>query len=570
MSRDCPHFLNKRRSKKGTVLASPRAGTVPFLAFVTNKDRLQRESRKTGTDTSPLADSLACISPGFAPLHANVLRCRRLYEVRNDFVASLLWGAFALLVCSCLAVAQDAASLAPDAAVVVDAEVWPHFNWASFDQDKVVSYGDYQYSLYWDVDQVLVLARRDLRTNAFQVLRLPAFRLTINPKDGHRNTVLGISPADGRLHLSWDHHNNDLRYTRSRAAFLSEPPEVMALEDIEPAQPLMPGAPQRVTYPRFVNGPDDVLFFLYRSGSSGSGDSVLSRYDAGAGTWKMVSQRLFGKEGTYGPWENSTSRNAYLHDVLFDGKGRLHVTWVYREAGKSWASNHDLHYAYSDDQGITWKNNVGAQIADLAEGDPIVLADPGIVVQAIPVYSWLMNQCAMTLDAKNQPHVATYKMPEPFKPDILKHSPPASAAIRLTLYHYWRGEDGTWHGSGPLAMPEREISGIDRPAIVTDADDTVFIYWPSPQGFRCHVAFARDQWQRWAAFCITGPEYTSHDACKHDRRRLREEGILSFTADANGQKGGCGYAFLDFDLGRLAAEAEARLVEEVVSLGEDQ
>jgi len=137
----------------------------------------------------------------------------------------------------------------PDRVVLVDSDVWPYFNRASFDQDKIVSHGDYQYSMYWACDEVLVLVRRDLRTHAIQKLRFQDYHLTINPRDSHRNTVVGISPADGRLHMSWDHHNNDLRYAKSKAGFLTEPPNEMLLDDFEPAQMLTSEAPQRVTYP---------------------------------------------------------------------------------------------------------------------------------------------------------------------------------------------------------------------------------------------------------------------------------------------------------------------------------
>lgn len=450
---------------------------------------------------------------------------------------------------------EPPAPLGPDRVVVVDEEVWPHFNWASYDQDKVVSHGSYQYSPYWDADMVLVLARRDLLSQEVQTLRFPEYTLTINPKDGHRNTVLGISPGDGRLHLSWDHHNNDLRYTKSVEGFVTNPPRAMSLEHFEPAQPLMKDAPQRVTYPRFITGADDELFFIYRSGGSGQGENVFTRYDAESATWAMISRRLFSQEGIYTPWDDSPSRNAYLHDVLFGPSGKLHVTWVYREESRSWASNHDLHYAYSEDHGVTWKNNAGQIIADLAKGDPIALDDPGIVVQEIPVYTWLMNQCGMTVDSQGRPHVVTYRMAEPFVPEKLEHNPPAEAANRLAIYHYYRETDGTWHSHGPLEIPQREEAGIKRPNIVTGPDDTVYIYWPSKQGFRCHVAFPGDGYAKWSTFLLTGENIRTHDAAKHDRRLLRERGTLSFTANPLAGEGGHGYAFVDVALDRLQEAA---------------
>ena len=197
-------------------------------------------------------------------------------------------------------------------------------------------------------------------------------KLKLSSDDRHRNTCLGISPGDGRLHLSWDHHNNPLRYAKSRAGFLSDPPAKLTPDDGEPAQPMLsdPALEARVTYPRFFNDRRGDLFFFYRIGGSGNGDNYLHRYDPTDASWTRTGM-LFSSRGTYGPWKNSQSRCAYLHDLVFDARNRLHATWVYRETGASWASNHDLHYAYSDDQGRTWSNNSGEPIADLAKGDPI-------------------------------------------------------------------------------------------------------------------------------------------------------------------------------------------------------
>lgn len=447
----------------------------------------------------------------------------------------------------------------PDHLTLIDDHVWPNFNCASFDQDKVVSFGDFQYTIYWSSDQTLTLARRNLKTQNLQTFRFSGYHLSINPQDGHRNTVLGISPHDGRLHLSWDHHNNDLRYTKSRENFLTDPPTEISWRDFEPAQPLTPDAPQRVTYPRFFNNSKDDFFFIYRTGSSGRGDSVLSKYDAKSATWSITARCLFSKEGTYAPWDNSTSRNAYLHDVLFDQNDRLHITWVYREAGRSWASNHDLHYAYSDDEGRTWQNNAGEQIADTANGDPITLDDPGIVVQEIPVYSWLMNQAGMTIDTHNQPHVATFHMADPFVPEELKHDPPENVLDRLAIHHYWRDTSGTWHNSGPILHAPEKNERVKRPVIIADAHNNIIIYNASSQGHQCHVAFAKDQYQIRANFQLTDSTFNITDASKPDRRLLKNSCILSFTVDPSGKSEKRSFGLVDFEIDRLLQEAESNL-----------
>ncbi len=445
-------------------------------------------------------------------------------------------------------------TVSPDRVLVVDREVYPHFNWASFDQEKVASHGNFQYSAYWDSDKALVVVRRNWNTNQAQTVRLTDYRLSV--RDSHRNAVVGISAGDGRLHLSWDHHNNELHYTKSREGFVTAPPDRISTDDFEPEQKLAPDAPQSVTYPRFVRDHDGTLFFTYRSGHSGNGRNILARYDAGAGRWEMVGNPLFEPGGpAYEPWDNSTSRNAYFHDVLFGPDGRLHMTWTYREVGRSWASNHDLHYAYSPDGGVTWLNNDGRIVGDMDEEDVIGMDDPGMIVREIPVFSWLMNQCSMTVDSRGQPHVVTFHREKPYRPDKLEHGPPAEVRRELRFYHYWRDPDGTWHSSGPLQSQDCNMTPGNRPHIVTDDEDNAYIYWSTDRGFLCYVSFAEAGWQQGVCMRLTGPRYRVGDATTHDRRLLRREGILSFTADPMGNRSGSGFAFLDFQMERLARRA---------------
>ncbi|MCC5905154.1 MAG: BNR repeat-containing protein [Balneolaceae bacterium] len=447
---------------------------------------------------------------------------------------------------------DDLPPVGPDQTVIADEDIWPHINWASFDQDKVISYGGYQYSIYWNADRVLTLTRRNLNKDEVLTVRLEDYILAEGlseeqQRNGHRNTVIGISPEDGRLHLAWDHHANDLNYTRSREGLITNPPENISAGDFEPRQPVMEGAPQRVTYPRFLNDHDDNLFFFYRSGGSGSGNIAFFEYNGVESRWMLITDKLFGLEGEYAEWDNSQSRNAYMHDLVFDSNNRLHITWVYRETYATWASNHDLHYAYSDDKGRTWNNNVGDIISDTRKGEVITINSPGIVVWDIPVFSWLMNQGGMTLDSHNNPHVATFHMEKTFEPDDLQHSPPVEVRYRLNYYHYWRDNQGEWHRSEPLPKPV----SAGRPMIAVAPDNTVVVYFLSNEGFISHIAREEDQWGKWQSLRLTGPEFTGLDVSKPDKRRLQETNILSFTADHRGNMDGRGYAFLDFDLKRI-------------------
>ena len=47
------------------------------------------------------------------------------------------------------------------------------------------------------------------------------------------------------------------------------------------------------------------------------GDLYLHRYHPDDASWTRVGM-LFSMKGTYPPWQDSTSRCAYLHDLVFD------------------------------------------------------------------------------------------------------------------------------------------------------------------------------------------------------------------------------------------------------------
>ena len=77
---------------------------------------------------------------------------------------------------------------------------------------------------------------------------------------------------------------------------------------------------------------------------------------------------------------------------------------------------------------------------------------------------------------------------------------------------------------------------------------SIIFTWASNKGFRSFVASPKNQWRDWKILSLTGPDYTSNNACKHDRRLLQEKNILSFTVDPNGKKESSGYAILEFDV----------------------
>lgn len=251
-------------------------------------------------------------------------------------------------------------------------------NTTVFRNNSLTTHGNIQYIAYYDAEGFLTLGKRPVDTQDWTVERT---LYKGNCRDAHNVISIGVD-GKGYLHVSFDHHNNPLRYCRSVA------PGSLVLGEMMP----MTGVDERdVTYPEFYNLEDGDLLFAYRSGGSGRGNLVMNRYDVETGKWSRVQNVLIDGEG---------KRNAYWQ-LYVDAKGTIHVSWVWRETPDV-ATNHDLCYAQSTDGGRTWKKSTGEVYAL-----PITMANAEIACQ-IPQRSELINQTSMTADAKGLPYIAIY------------------------------------------------------------------------------------------------------------------------------------------------------------------
>jgi hypothetical protein len=88
-------------------------------------------------------------------------------------------------------------------------------NCYSFQQDGIVSFNGWQYACFYSFLQSDALhagqeplyvhvARRQLPRGEWEVMVLDDYAQTTD--DGHNTVQMGISPADGTIHLSFDHH----------------------------------------------------------------------------------------------------------------------------------------------------------------------------------------------------------------------------------------------------------------------------------------------------------------------------------------------------------------------------
>lgn len=398
-------------------------------------------------------------------------------------------------------------------------------NAQSFQQELLLSLNGYQYTTFYDKDKRVCVARRNLRNDNVEVLTLPDY--TFRGRDDAHNIIsLGICRRDGTLHISFDHHNDSLKYRRSVPGLATDPKKFAWTADLfGPIQSkLTPVTSNRVCYPRFIHHPDGSLQFAYRTGGSGNGDCWLADYNDREGSWQNEHQ-IDSRRGTFTDELGSNGqRNAYKNGYTYDKDGILHATFVWRESPQG--SNHDLNYVWSPDRGDTWLNNAG-EVVGTADGRRIVeLASPGIKVWNITRKQSLMNQQTQNVDSENQIHAVMWHQKDGVPFDGTVWTPHLSS-----YFHYWRDAGGEWHRN-EIPSP---VGG--RPKLFFDKNDNAILIYnvPNAEGeteihrSNCMLVIAAATkaagWKDWTVvYRDRGPYLNEMQA---DPLRFAGEGILS-------------------------------------------
>jgi len=300
-------------------------------------------------------------------------------------------------------------------------------------RQSVFTHGRTQFAAFYDADRFMVLARRSRDDDRWETRRTAHQG---NAADAHNSISLVVDGA-GILHVAWDHHASPLNYARGVAPGSLE---------LGPRLAMTGQRESRVTYPQFSRLPGGDLLFLYRDGASGRGTLVLNRYVVAKGAWTAVQTNLIDGEGERSPY----------WDMTIDRQGTLHLAWVWRESPDV-ATNHDICYARSADEGRTWSGSDGIRVAV-----PITARTAEYAVR-IPQNSNLMNSPAITADDGGRPYVTTYWSATP------------GAAPRFHVVHRegaaWRIIEGpartdvfTLSGGGTKAPP------ISRAVVLVEPD----------------------------------------------------------------------------------------------------
>lgn len=339
-------------------------------------------------------------------------------------------------------------------------------NTAVFRTNSVVTHGDTQYAAFYDPDGFVTLAKRKLGTDDWAINHT-SYRG--NVRDGHNVISIGVD-RDGYIHVAFDHHGHPLHYARSIAPGslnLGQPESMVGKDEND------------VTYPEFYSLPDGKMLFVYRSGHSGGGNMVINIYDPDTRHWERVHDVLLDGEG---------DRNAYWQMCLGDD-GKLHLSWVWRE---TWMveTNHDLCYAVSSDNGLTWQRSDGT-LYQL----PITMATAEIA-WPVPQKSELINQTSMIANKEGHPMIATYWRDQGDSIPQFRLVENDGSGWRMSEVGH-RTQPFSLSGGGTKMIP------ISRPRLVADGDEVFYIFRDAERGSKVSIAHRDNAASPWTVTDVT-------------------------------------------------------------------
>jgi len=395
----------------------------------------------------------------------------------------------------------------------------PTANTSIAEQDALTTHNGYQYVGYFNSDHRLCLARRPLSQQTWEKIVFTDYLKTST--DNHNGIAIGIAALDGTIHMSFDHHVNNIRYKVSVPG-LANDPELFEWNAtlFSPIQNyLIPGQIiSSLTYPRFVPSPDGNLNFFYRFGGPGNGDSRVVFYDGLTSTWS--NNKIFiSRSGQYtnAYWGVSNSRSQYHNHIMYDDQGTLHTTFTWREGnqGTSTQYNHDIGYLFSEDQGETWLTNDYATAANVNTNLTANYFSPEINIAMIEPELGMINNQGHTVDRKGGVHVVVNHRDSAFTPPGIT----GSGFYR----HYWRNAMGEWRLN---ILP---YSGL-RPRLLSDHRSNLFLLYISNKKFHILTASPLDDYMEWS---LIFQEDIPANNFIMDSRHFYDNGQLSILTQAD-------------------------------------
>ena len=378
-----------------------------------------------------------------------------------------------------------------------------YMNGESFQQEGIRTFNGWQYAVFWDSSSYVNISRRQLPSGAWQNIRFTDYRTSST--DSHNVISMGISHLDGTIHLAFDMHNSPMRYRISKpGAALNPAGTAWTASLFSATSSTLKGQwlPSSLTYPAFISSPGGKLQMTIRDGASGGGDQLLYEYNGAgsSGAWTSIGKIIEG--GT---------ANAYMFGQEYSPSGCLHMSWNWRQTSNP-STNHDLLYAYSCDEGRTWRNNADATIATTGS-NPLSASSSGIRVWAIGQNRGLINQESMVIDANGFVHVIASHMPDwqPNDSDFTR------ARAKSVVMHYFRNPSS--RGWTRRVTPFVEHSA--RSDVVADSNGNLYVVSGDDTTKRLHIetASAASGWSDWTLKWTSSSIYFSDPLLDHWRTK---------------------------------------------------
>jgi len=243
----------------------------------------------------------------------------------------------------------------------------------------------HQFATYYNAERQMVVASRLLSTTEWTRVTLPEEVAW----DSHNYLTMRLDARDN-LHLSGNMHCVPLVYFKT-----TRPLDITSFSRVDK---LVGTEENRMTYPRFFQGPSGEFIFTYRDGSSGSGNQIYNLYDVEKDSWaRLLDRPLTDGQG---------KMNAYLTTPQIGPDGKFHIVWVWRDTPDC-ETNHDVSYLRSRD--LRHWENVRGEPMEL----PVTIASPGAIVDPVPPGGGLINGNAkLGFDLENRPVVTYHKYDE--------------------------------------------------------------------------------------------------------------------------------------------------------------
>ncbi len=248
-------------------------------------------------------------------------------------------------------------------------------------------------------------------------------------EDPHNSVSIGID-AEGYIHWTGDMHQNAAKYFRS-----DKPDNISTFTKLD-GNVANGGiwGPDGVSYGRFIQSRKGTLFFISRQRVAqvndgwvpGGQGGHIQVYNTDTKRWNQLGSLDYsflsdkGRTITGGGdalhqtkvvfWDNSgagarpnNGYQGYKIRIVFDKNNRMHMVWnvAKNPVRPTVADNHThLMYAYSDDEGLTWKKSNGSPLTlpiTTENGDLVYMEDPNVDAQR------MFNGCYIALTSDNKP-----------------------------------------------------------------------------------------------------------------------------------------------------------------------